>query len=484
MAEWLKRLSGTIGDVVERRTVIGSEGEPLFGLVARMREAGAAAALITDGDGRVAGVVTAEDLVDRALFLLEPDQPVAAALRRRSPPLRQHDRIYQALVEMRRQRRNCLPVADEAGRPIGLLCFEAALGSAFGGLLDELDAVATSGHAPPSPDTKAAQARLAATLLAAGEPAMEVIALINALNDDITAAVLRQSLATMASDGWGDAPVSFAVLVMGSAGRHESLLHPDQDNGFILADDIDFRRESIDWFFIELAQRFTRGLAYAGFPLCAGDVMATNPLWRTTLMQWQAQVTGWVRSRGNQDIMFADIFFDFRTIGGAPELAAALRRHVTASARDNLPFLAQISWLQRDRASSVDLFGQLVANDGPNKDAIDLKLRGTKPLVEIVRLLALKNGIEETGTLARLTALKDAGVLAGEDARTLTEDVIFLLELLLRHQINQNSAQRMPDNCIKPDTLGRLERERLVQVCRDIDRWRQHLVTAYFPGLI
>jgi signal-transduction protein with cAMP-binding, CBS, and nucleotidyltransferase domain len=328
-----------------------------------------------------------------------------------------------------------------------------------------------------------AQANLAAALLAAGEPAMDVITLINALNDDITAAVLRQAVVTMAEAGWGEAPVPFAALVMGSAGRGESVLNPDQDNGFILADHSDSEHESVDRFFIELARRFTRGLEQAGFPLCAGNVMATNPLWRKTLTQWQAQVTGWVRSRGNQEIMFTDIFFDFRAISGSPELAPALRRHVTAAARDNLPFLAQISWLQHDRTSSVDLFGRLIAKDGPDKDAIDLKLRATKPLVEIVRLLALKNGVEATGTPARLAALVEAGVLAAEDAASLSADVTFLLDLLLRHQIDRISARQLPDNCVKPESLDRLERERLVQVCREIDRWRQRLVADYFPGL-
>ncbi len=270
---------------------------------------------------------------------------------------------------------------------------------------------------------------------------------------------------------------------MGSAGRGESLLNPDQDNGFILADHADSENESVDRFFTELARRFTRGLEQAGFPLCAGNIMATNSLWRKTLTQWQAQVTGWVRSRDNQEIMLTDIFFDFRAISGSPELAPALRRHVTAAALDNLPFLAQISWLQHDRTSSVDLFGQLIAKDGPDKDAIDLKLRATKPLVEIVRLLALKNGVKATGTPARLAALVEAGGLAGEDAASLSADVTFLLDRLLRHQIDRISARQLPDNCVKPESLDRLGRERLVQVCREIDRWRQRLVADYFPGL-
>jgi CBS domain-containing protein len=483
MSEWLRSLSRPVGELVDRRAVTGSEAEPLLGLVARMRDAGEAAALITDAHGRAASVLTAEDLLERAIFMLEPHQPVSAALRRRVPPLHEQDRLYRALAEMRRQRRDCLPVVDGAGRPIGLIRMETVLGSGFGGLLGELDLAVTSESRPPSPDARAAQASLAAALLAMGEPAMEVIALMNALNDHVAAVVLRQAVAGMAEAGWGGPPVSFAALVMGSAGRGESLLHPDQDNGFILADHADVDHESIDRFFIELAQRFTRGLEQAGFPLCEGDVMATNPLWRKALARWQVQVNGWVRARGNQEIMFTDIFFDFRAISGPPELAAALRRHVTMAARDNLPFLAQISWLQKDHVSSVDLFGQLIARDDAEKDAIDLKLRGTKPLVEIVRLLALKNGVEATGTTARLVALAEAGILAGEDAGRLREDVAFLLELLLRHQIERISARRVPDNCIKPGSLNRPERERLVQVFRDIDRWRQRLVADYFPGL-
>jgi CBS domain-containing protein len=483
MSEWLRRLSRPIGEVVERRAVTGSEGEPLLGLIARMREAGEAAALITDVHGRVAGVLSAEDLVERALFLLEPHQPVTAALRRRAPTLQEQHRIYQAIAEMRRQRRNCLPVVDAAGRSVGLVRLEVLLGSAFAGLLGQLESAAVGANQPPSPDAKPAQASLAAALLAAGEPVMEVVALINALNEDITVAVLHQSLASMIEAGWGEPPVSFAVLVMGSAGRGESLLNPDQDNGFILADHPDSQQEGIDRFFVELAERFTRGLERAGFALCSGNVMATNPLWRRSLAQWQAQVTTWVRSRGNQDIMFTDIFFDFRAIAGPPELAAALRRQVTALARDNLPFLAQISWLQHDHASSVDVFGRLIARDGTEKDAIDLKLRGTKPLVEIVRLLALKNGIEATGTPARLTALAEAGALAGEDAKRLSADAALLSELLLRHQIDRIAKGRVPDNCVKPESLGLNERERLLQVFRDIDRWRQRLVADHFPGL-
>ncbi len=483
MGEWLRRLSGTIGQVVEPLPVTGSQSEPLFGLVARMREAGDTVALITDAEGRVAGLLTAEDLLQRALFTLEPDQPTAAALGPRISPLRPHDRIYRALAEMKRQRRRCLPVVDGAGRAIGVVWTDRVSGFLAGEILTQLDAAIVSETAPPSPETHAAQAAIAATLLASREPVTETIALINALNDDIARSVLQRTRETMAADGWGEPPVEFAVLVMGSAGRGESLLHPDQDNGFILADHPDLEHDQIDRYFVELARRFTRGLALAGFPLCSGDVMATNPLWRKSLQQWRTQVTQWMGSRGNEAMMFTDIFYDFRDIAGPPELAGALRRHVTEAARDNLPFLAQMSWLQKDHTSSVDVFGQLIAKDGPEQDAIDLKLRATKPLVEIVRLLALKSGVAATGTAMRLAGLAEAGVLAPEDARKLSDDLAFLLELLLRHQIGRMSEGRIPDNCIKPGSLDRPTEARLVQACRHIHRWRHRLIADFIPAL-
>src|SRR5262249_56538035 len=133
--------------------------------------------------GKFPGVLTAEDLVERAWSTLEPDQPVAAALRCRVPALHDEDRIYQALVEMRRQRRNCLPVADAAGRPVGLIRFEGLLEAALAGLLGQLDSAVRSESAPPSRDAKMAQANLPAALFAAGGAAVGVSPPLNRLHD-------------------------------------------------------------------------------------------------------------------------------------------------------------------------------------------------------------------------------------------------------------------------------------------------------------
>ena len=483
MSAWLQRLTGTIGDLVDRRAIVGTEAEPLLSLVARMRTAGVAPAVITDATGRAFSLLTADDLVEHALFTLEPDQPVATVVRRRVPALHEDDRLYHALAEMRRQRLAWLPVVDAAGRPIGLLRRQDVLAHPLSWALALLDPAVPDESSDMGPEVKAAQAPLATALLADGQPAMTVIAFINELNEDIMRAVLRLTLDAMAADGWGEPPVPFALLVMGSAGRSESLLNPDQDNGFILSDYPDREHDRMDPYFIELAERFTRALDVAGFPLCKGHVMATNPLWRKTLSQWQAQVTGWARSRSNEALMFTDIFFDFRSIFGRPDLATSLRHHVTKTARDNLPFLAQMSWRQKERVSNVDLFGRLIAEDGPEADAVDVKLRAIMPLVQIVRLLALKSGVEATGTTARLAGLMKAGVLVAEDSQRLSGDFAFLIGLLLRHHLDRIAAGYVANNLLPPAALGPAVREELIRVFRGLDRLRQRLFSEYLSSI-
>ena len=79
---------------------------------------------------------------------------------------------------------------------------------------------------------KRAQPAQAAAMLRDGHTAAEVVAAINATNLDLHRRVLDSVLARQATPP----PVPFALLAMGSLGRGESLLAPDQDNGFILED--------------------------------------------------------------------------------------------------------------------------------------------------------------------------------------------------------------------------------------------------------
>ena len=133
----------------------------------------------------------------------------------------------------------------------------------------------------------------------------------------------------MAAEGWGEPPAAAATIVMGSGGRGENFLFPDQDNGFIVADYPDDEHGRFDAFFLELAERMCRDLNEIGIPYCNGYCMAVNPLWRKTLPQWIAQIGTWARKGSLVAVRLADIFFDFQPVWGEVGAGgrAAQRRH-------------------------------------------------------------------------------------------------------------------------------------------------------------
>jgi hypothetical protein len=62
-----------------------------------------------------------------------------------------------------------------------------------------------------------------------------------------------------------------------------------------------------------------------GFPLCKGNIMASNPELCLTLEEWEERFARWVRTPEPQALLNATIFFDFRPLYGRFNLAHRLR---------------------------------------------------------------------------------------------------------------------------------------------------------------
>jgi signal-transduction protein with cAMP-binding, CBS, and nucleotidyltransferase domain len=289
--------------------------------------------------------------------------------------------------------------------------------------------------------------------------------------------VLDLALAEMAAAGWGAPPVAFAAIVMGSGGRGESFLFPDQDNGLILADYPDAEHARIDAFFIELADRMNRQLDQLGFPLCRGGVMAINPVWRKTLPQWRQQVTRWVVRRSEVAMQLADVLFDFRSVFGAHELAAGLRATILELVRANPGFLRAMFGVLADHRAGLGWFGRLLTerDDPTHKGHINLKYAGTLPLAEAVRLLALRAGSEVTGTLARLAALAAAAEVSRDEEDHLRAAFDHITGLQLRQQIADFQAGRPVSNFVDPAGLTVRETDLLKGGFRAINDFRDRI---------
>jgi CBS domain-containing protein len=448
-------------------------------VVARMSAARASAAVLLDGTGRPAGILTEQDVTRRVAGQSVLDQPVAALMSRPVATVALEQPLYEAIGFMRRRGLRHMPVVDSNGALAGMLYLDHALAAANAGLVEQIDRLTHETTLDGLREVKAAQVELAAALFADRVPAPEIQQLIAGINNDLHRRVLELALAAMAADGWGTPPVACAAIVMGSGGRGESYLLPDQDNGLILADYPDREHVRIDAFFIELAERMTGQLDRLGFPLCRGGVMAINPVWRKTLPQWRRQVAGWVARRDPVALQLADVLFDFRCVFGAPALADELRATILQLVQANPGFLREMFGVQAEHRAALGWFGRLLTEraDPAHKGHIDLKYAGTLPLAEAVRLLALRAGIAATGTLARLAALAAAGEVSRDVEDGLRGAFEHLTGLQLRQQIADFQAGRRVSNFVDPTGLTAREIDLLKDALRAINGFRDRIRT-------
>jgi len=408
-----------VRDHLRAPPVVVSPATPALEVVARMTAAGASAAVMVD-DGRICGILTEQDVTRRIAGRAVADVPVESLMSAPVATFGVEQPLYEAIGLMRRLGLRHMPVVDGAGTLCGMVYLHDALAAANGGLVEQIDLLTHEATLEGLRQVKAAQVELAADLLEDRVPAPEIQSLISWLNNDIGRRIVTQNVAALAADGWGEPPVPFSVIVMGSGGRGESLLFPDQDNGFVLADYPDEAHGHIDPYFVGLAARMTTQLDSLGFPLCRGGVMAINPVWRKTRTQWQAQVAGWIARRNEVALHLCDVLFDFQSFYGETGLAEDLRHVILRLCQAHPGFLRDMFGVQADHRAALGWFGRLRTerDDPAHRGKINLKYAGTLPLAEAIRLLALRRAVPATDTLARIDALAEAGELDGTRAIT------------------------------------------------------------------
>jgi CBS domain-containing protein len=475
-----------VGDYMRAAPPTVPAGTPARDAIARMSEAAASALLVVDAGAALKGIVTERDVTRRIAFRLGPDAPIDQAMTAPVATIRADDYLFHGVARMRQAGLRHMPVVDGSGAPVGLLDLHEALAAATDEIVRQIDLLTQDDSLEGLRRIKAVQADIAGELLRDDIPATDILALITNINRDIHHRVVRTVLAGLRSEGRGEPPVPFTVIVMGSSGRGENLLYPDQDNGFILDDYPDDEHNRIDAFFIELAERMTRALDEVGFPLCKGYVMATNPLWRKTRSQWREQIGRWVNRGDGTAVLFSDIFFDFEQAYGEPGFAAELRAWTTEQTAKNIVFLRQIYQEQAEHGSALGFFGRLRTeqNRPEHKGEVNLKAAGTLPLVEMVRFLALREGLPKTSTVARLAGLAQIGVLDPDAHESLAAAFQTLTRLLLRQQVRDFKAGRAVGTYVDPEGLSRRDRKLLVEAMRAIEELRARVRMDFTGGVI
>ncbi len=202
---------------------------------------------------------------------------------------------------------------------------------------------------------------------------------------------------------WGNPPAPFSFFLMGSAGRFEQSVWSDQDHGLIFDGD----RECEDYF-LKLGKEIAHGLNIVGYPLCDGNVMASNPLWCQSLHRWKQQISEWLMEASWTSLRHFCTFFDSRVLIGDRQFLTDMKSHAITMINSHpklyLRFVENVDFIKK----GIGIFGQLLPESyGEQSGSIQLKQTTIFPYVNSLRLLAVKEGILDSSTLSRFHKIKD-----------------------------------------------------------------------------
>lgn len=444
--------------------------------IERLRATRGVAAIVAS-DGRLLGAFTANDVLEWIERGVKPNDGIAKLTAERRSAISGDRPLLDAVVALRRERLSALPVTDVRGRFLGLVTLTDVLLAGATPAFEIASQLAEASSVASLARIRSAAAETAARMLAEGVPEEQIIATLSDVNAELHRRALDIALADLAADGWGKPPAEFALIVMGSAARRESLIDPDQDNGLVIADHDPASYPAVESYFIALAERLTMTLDRIGFALCKGNVMATNPVWRKSLGEWREQVAIWAQRRQPIHLLNSDVLLDVACVAGDETLVSDLRRHMIAAMRQTPQFVRELYGIEQDHTVALNWFGFLKreTSEYEVEGVINLKMRGTLPLVEGARLLSLMAGIDATSTTGRLAALTEAGALQKDEVETLVDCFRVIVGLILIRQIEDARADRPITDYVVVEKLSARDRTRLKRALREIERFRNEL---------
>lgn len=469
-------LEAPLGSLPRRAPVCVAPATPLADALATMHERRIGSVLVADADGVPRGILTRHDILGRVTLPQLPlTTPIEAVM---TAPLRtlgvEHTAQDAALLMSRHGIRH-VPIT-EGGRAVSIVS-ERDL---FALQRLSLKQISTTLRAAPDLATLrqgAADIRgFARNLLGQGVRARQLTELISHLND-----VLTERLVTLVAQRRGLDLGRACWLAFGSEGRGEQTIATDQDNGLVFESD-DPARDRAQW--LELAREVNAALDECGYPLCKGNVMASNPECCLTQAEWRERFERWMEHGAPQDLLNASIYFDLRPLAGNLALAEPLRVLLAEQAPQLPRFMKQLAMNALEHRAPLNWLGGIDTRSVEGRAVIDLKLQGTAIFVDVARLYALAHGLAATGTRARLEAAAQALGVAARESEAWVAAFEFLQLLRLQVQLDPHRPPALPAslgnaNLVDVGALNDIDRRMLKESLRAARTLQQRLELDY-----
>ncbi|WP_418641536.1 DUF294 nucleotidyltransferase-like domain-containing protein [Vibrio chaetopteri] len=426
-----------------------------------------------DDSSPVVGIITDRDLCTRVLAEnLDPQDEVSSVMSTDVISLDHNAYVYEAMLTMLRYNVHHLPVLKNK-KPLGII--------------ETTDIVRYESQNSLLLVSSIFQQQSIEELKALSEQVRD--SFVRLVNEDANAHMVgtamsvigrsfKQRIIELAEEELGQAPIPYCFLALGSMGRDEQLIVTDQDNAIILDDSYDKAKHGK--YFEAFSKFICDGLADCGYTYCTGDIMATNPEWRMTRKEWEACFADWIDDPNPKALLNASIFFDLDGVYGKLKWAEQLNSFIVRRARRNNRFLACLARNALNRKPPLGFFKDFVMEkDGRHNNSINLKRRGTAPLVDLIRVHALAVGSRSTNSFERLDDIHETGILPKGRARDLKDALEFISMVRISHQALDVEQGIEPDNNVEPENLSDFERRNLKDAFQILSNGQNFLKFRY-----
>jgi CBS domain-containing protein len=425
--------------------------------------------LVVDESGALAGILTRYDVLSRVtLSQISLDTPISQVMSRDVKTISIDDTAETASLTMSHHHIRHLPVLR--GNTIVGIISERDLFSLQRLSLNNISSAIRSADDVLSLKECANNIRkFARNLLGQGVQARQLTALISHLNDVLTA-----QLISIYSKKHHLNPEQFAWISLGSEGRSEQTIATDQDNALIFAD-AELRQKDR---YLAFAKDVNHALDECGYPLCKGNIMASNPELCISQQEWLQRFHRWIDQGNPKDLLNASIFFDFRALAGNELLLQPLREYVMKHAQATPRFIKLLVENSLQWKVPFNWFGSLETKELDGKNIIDIKLQGTAIVVDAARIYSLANGIAAINTRERLAAVGRALKVSETESVGWIAAFEYLQTLRLAAQIDGHAIGGNP-NAVDVDQLNSVDKTILRESLSKVRNLQQHLELDY-----
>jgi len=312
---------------------------------------------------------------------------------------------------------------------------------------------------------------LAENMLVQGVTPDQITQIISTLNDQVINRTLDLELRGRNLDG-----IKISWIALGSEGRFEQTFSTDQDNGIIFetADGVD--PEAVRSRLLPIARRVNKALDAVGFPLCKGNIMASNPACCLSYAEWQKKFTAWIMEPTPEALLNATIFFDFRHLYGDAELSDRLRLWLANAALEQKRFFHLLAENAMERTPPLGFFRDFVVDDhAEHPNTIDIKLNGVTLFVDAARIYALASGVTRGNTKQRLIMTGDVRKWPPSEVNAWADAFSFLQSLRIRHQFELQRNGSKSHNRLNPYELNNLDRKFFLESLRQAGKLQKQL---------